>query len=68
MSADISKQIDTKEESGFWINAYLYLGMINDQLGNREKAVEYYEKLLEMREYLNSHELAEKYLKEPFKN
>ena len=42
--------------------------MINDQLGNRKDAVAYYEKLLEMREYINSHELAEKYLKEPFKN
>ena len=68
MCADISKEIDTKEESGFWINAYLYLGMINDQLGNRKDAVAYYEKLLEMREYINSHELAEKYLKEPFKD
>ena len=68
MCADLSKEIDTKEESGFWINAYLYLGMINDQLGNRDKAVEYYEKILDMREYLNSHELAKKYLKQPFKN
>jgi len=68
MCADISKEIDKKEESGFWVNAYLYLGMINDQLGNRDKAVEYYEKLLDMREYHNSHELAKKYLSEPFKN
>ena len=68
MCADISKEIDKKEESGFWVNAYLYLGMINDQLGNRDKAVEYYEKLLDMREYHNSHELAKKYLSEPFRN
>jgi len=68
MSANLSKQIDKSEESGFYVNTYLYLGMINDQLGNRKKAVDYYEKLLDMREYLNSHDLAEKYLKEPFKN
>jgi tetratricopeptide (TPR) repeat protein len=68
MSANLSKQIDKDEESGFYVNTYLYLGMINDQLGNRRKAVDYYEKLLDMREYLNSHDLAEKYLKEPFKN
>lgn len=68
MCADVSKEIDKKEESGFWVNAYLYLGMIHDQLGEREIAIEYYEKLLEMREYLNSHELAKRYLKEPFKN
>jgi tetratricopeptide (TPR) repeat protein len=67
MCAEISNEIDTKEESGFWINALLYLGMIHDQLNERSKAVEYYEKLLEMREYLNSHELAQKYLSEPFK-
>lgn len=68
MCANLSREIDKKEESGFWVNAYLYLGMIHDQLGEREKAVEYYEKLLDMREYLNSHELAKRYLKEPFKN
>ena len=68
MCANLSKEIDTKEESGFWINSYLYLGMISDQLNERNKAVEYYEKILDMREYINSHELAEKYLKEPFKN
>lgn len=68
MCADISKKIDEKEESGFQINAYLYLGMISDQLNDRRKAVDYYEKVLDMREYLNSHDLAEKYLKEPFKN
>ncbi len=66
--ADISKEIDRKEESGFWVNAVLYLGMIHDQLNERFKAIEYYEKLLEMREYLNSRELAKKYLSEPFKN
>lgn len=68
MCADISKEIDKKEESGFWINAYLYLGMIHDQLGERSNAIEFYKKLLEMREYINSHELANKYLSEPFKN
>ncbi len=68
MCANISKEIDKNEESGFWINSYLYLGMISDQLNERKKAVEYYEKILDMREYLNSHDLAEKYIKEPFKN
>lgn len=68
MCADLSKQVDIKEESGFWINSILYLGMIHDQLNERVIAVKYYEKLLDMREYINSHSLAEKYLKEPFKN
>ena len=38
MSANLSKQIDKNEESGFFINSYLYLGMINDQLGMIEKS------------------------------
>ena len=68
MCADISREIDKKEDSGFQINAYLYLGMISDQLNERNEAVKYYEKVLDLREYLNSHDLAEKYIKEPFKN
>lgn len=68
MCADLSKEIDKKEESGFWVNSILYLGMIHDQLDERDKAVEYYQKLLDMREYINSHELAKKYLSEPFRN
>jgi tetratricopeptide (TPR) repeat protein len=68
MCGKLSKEIDKKEESGFWVNAFLYLGMIHDKLNEREKAVEYYKKLLDMREFNNSQELAKKYLTEPFKN
>jgi tetratricopeptide (TPR) repeat protein len=64
---ELSKQIDKKEESGFRINATLYLGMLNDMLGSRDKAKDYYEQLLDMRLYGRSHELAEKYLTEPYK-
>jgi len=63
----LSKEIDTDEESGFQINSVLYLGMINDQQGNRDKAIEYYNELLEMREYGRSHVLAKEYLEKPFK-
>jgi tetratricopeptide (TPR) repeat protein len=63
----ISKEIDTEEESGFLINSVLYLGMIYDSLGLRSEAVKYYESLLEMREYGNSHTLARLYLDKPFK-
>ncbi len=65
--AEISKKIDKKEPSGFLINSYLYLGMINDQQGNRQVAVAYYKSLLDMREYGQSHSLAKKYLKKPYK-
>ena len=57
--AQLSKQIDKgKEESGFLINSYLYLGMLNDLRGSRNKAVRYYKELLDMREYGKSHSLA----------
>ena len=62
-----SQMIDKKEASGFIINAYLYLGMIDDMQGNRNEAVGYYKKLLDLREFGNSHKLAEKYLKQPYK-
>jgi tetratricopeptide (TPR) repeat protein len=66
--AEISRLADNKEESGFLINSLLYLGMINDVQGNREKAKEYYNKLLDMKEYSNSHTLAKQYLDKPYKD
>ncbi|MFO7446343.1 MAG: tetratricopeptide repeat protein [Ignavibacteriaceae bacterium] len=65
---DVSKDIDKKEESGFMINAVLYLGMVNDLQGNRDEAVDYYEQLLDMREYGRSHSLAKTYLETPYKD
>ena len=63
---DDSKKIDKDGESGFWINCTLYLGMINDELGNRQKALDYYNQLLNMKEYGSSHSLAKKYIAEPY--
>ncbi len=67
MCANLSKQIDKKATSGFLINSYLYLGMIDDVQGNRNGAVNYYKRLLDLKEFQNSHVLAEKYLKEAYK-
>ncbi len=66
--ANLSRQIDVKENSGFLNNSYLYLGMIYDLLGKREKAIEYYKKTLQLKDYNNSRSLAENYLKSPYKN
>ena len=66
-SLSISRLIDEDEESGFWINTVLYLGQINDQLGNREKAIEYYNEVLDLRERNDSHKIAERYLQKPYK-
>jgi tetratricopeptide (TPR) repeat protein len=65
-SAKYSRMVDTKEDSGFLINSILYLGMVNDQLGNRSEAVEYYNSLLKMREYGKSRTLAREYLQKPY--
>ncbi len=62
-----SQEIDKKEPSGFLINAILYLGMINDEWGNRNVAIAYYKKILDMKDFRNSHKLAELYLKTPYK-
>lgn len=64
---DLSWKIDKKEQSGFLINAYLYLGMMNDKLGKRTDAVNYYNDLLKMRDYNGSHEQAKAFLAQPFK-
>ena len=66
-SVKYSKVIDKGKESGFYINALIYLGMINDVQNNREAAIEYYKKVLDMDKYKQSHQLAEKYLKNPYK-
>jgi uncharacterized protein (DUF2225 family) len=63
---NISSEIDGDEPSGFRVNSVLYLGMVNDQLGNREEAVGYYNQLLQMKEYGSSHALAKEYLEKPF--
>ena len=62
-----SKVIDKGKESGFYINALIYLGMINDVQKNRIAAIEYYNRVLDLDEYKKSHELAEKYLENPYK-
>ncbi len=65
--AKYSQITDKKGASGFMINSYLYLGNIDDALGNRNEAIGYYKKLLNLNEFGNSHKLAEKYLKQPYK-
>lgn len=63
---EYSKELDKDEESGFRINSVLYLGMINDQKGERAKALDYYNELLEMKEYGSSHSLAKRYIQNPY--
>ncbi len=64
----LSREIDGDEESGFLINTTLFLGMLNDALGNRGKALDYYEEVLDMKEYGRSRSLANQYIQKPFSN
>ncbi len=57
-----SNKIPSEEESGFLINATLYAGMMKELQKKYTEAEEYYRKVLEMREFSNSHSLAESYL------
>jgi len=58
---------DRDEETGFYVNSTLHLANIYDILGRREEAVELYNKVLDMKEYKDSHSRAEKYLEKRFK-
>ena len=64
--SDLSYSFD-QEDDGFNVVSLLQLGRIYDILGEREKAKKYYEEVLDLDEYKNSHEKAERYLEEPFK-
>ncbi len=57
-----SLKLDKDEASGFLINSTLYLGTIKEMGKEYAAAKMYYEKVLDMREFGNSHSLAESYL------
>jgi tetratricopeptide (TPR) repeat protein len=57
-----SKLIDKERESGFRINATLYSGNIMEGWGKYNEARKYYNAVLDMRDFNNSHTLAETYL------
>jgi tetratricopeptide (TPR) repeat protein len=63
---ELSRSLDQEEVSGFMVMANLKAGMAYDALARRDSAEKQYRKVLDMRGYLNSHELAEGYLKVPF--
>lgn len=55
-----SQKIDEEgDESGFQVNAVLYLAEIADTFSKKNEAIKYYERLLDMRDYNNSHSIAE---------
>jgi tetratricopeptide (TPR) repeat protein len=67
-SKKLSYETDKKQDTNFKVNTLLYLGMCYDATGNRKKAIEQYELVLDCENFSNSHENAKKYLKTPYKN
>ncbi|WKZ69084.1 MAG: tetratricopeptide repeat protein [Melioribacteraceae bacterium] len=64
--SDLSISFD-QEDDGFNVVSLLLLGKIYDHLGDRKKAIFYYEEVLDLDEYNNSHKTAKELLKSPFK-
>lgn len=64
-SEQLSKKLD-REPSPYQALTMLRLGMIYDLQGNHALAVAHYKKVLEMKDYQNSHQLAKTYIERPF--
>jgi hypothetical protein len=64
---ELSRSLDTGEPSGFMVMTNLRMGMLHDILNERNYAVKQYDKVLRMNDYNDSHELAERYRKTPYK-
>ncbi len=64
---ELSRGLDKGEASGFMAMANLKIGNLYDVQGRRDEAKEQYAKVLEMKGYQNSHELARRYLQDPFR-
>jgi tetratricopeptide (TPR) repeat protein len=63
---ELSRSLDKDEVSGFMVMSNLKLGMAYDALSRRDLAEQQYRKVLDMKEYLDSHEQAEDFLRVPF--
>lgn len=63
----LCRTLDKREASGFMALTNLRIGMIYDIQKKRNYAVMQYQKVREMKNFENSRELAQQYLKEPYK-
>jgi hypothetical protein len=62
----VSNKID-QEDTSFKVFTILMQGMRNDAIGNRGKAVDYYRKVLDMKEISGSRNEANRLLKDPYR-
>jgi tetratricopeptide (TPR) repeat protein len=65
-SDELSRKLDRDGPSGFMSMANLKMGMIYDLQYKRDLAVKQYEKVLDMKEFKDSHTQAEKYVEKPY--
>ncbi len=63
---EISRTLDRSEQSGFMSMANLRIGMIYDVQKKRDLAVSQYKKVLDMKNFQDAHDQAERYLKTPY--
>ncbi len=64
---EITKQIDKENETAYTAFIYLISGMLNDSKGNTVTAKLYYDKVLAMKNFQNSHQEAERFKKDGYK-
>jgi predicted negative regulator of RcsB-dependent stress response len=64
---EASEVVDKEEETGFWIEAEIKLGMILDAQNKRSQAIQVYKKVLKMKDYEQSRKRAKVYLEKPYK-
>ena len=66
-SDELSRILDVKDNSWIMVIANLKIGMIYDMQGKRDLALLQYNKILDMKEYQDSHKLAKQYSKSPYR-
>ncbi|MCO5251124.1 MAG: tetratricopeptide repeat protein [Candidatus Kapabacteria bacterium] len=62
LKSDEGNVVLDKESSGFQVNSNLYIGNIYDVTGKRDLALQYYRKVLAMKDYEDSHRKAQNYI------
>ncbi len=63
---ELSRSLDTSDQSGFMVMTNLKIGMIYDLQSKRDLAIKQYNKVLNMTAYQNSKEQARQYIRKPY--
>lgn len=63
---ELSRRLDKDGPSGFMVLANLKVGNIHDMLAKRDLALNQYRKVLDMKEYKDSHAQAQQFIKSPY--